>query len=479
MLSVYKGNHTQDIKQIIMDRRKFITASIAGSCFTLPCLRSVANSLSIDDDNDLTGKTITRADIRNYFVWEDEAVIKLVESVFDQCILAKVHPPQNELKHRWIAPGGGYNGQWLWDTMFVTDLLSILDGQREIIRDVFANYRDFQERWNSAMPSHMHNMIACAIMADDDSGRWKTGPAYSQIPILAWGLEQVYLRNGDMQVVRENLESLENFHEWYWRERDVTNVGLTAVGAYSGEIQHARYETFDYDGTLDNLQMTLHPSRQDNLPTKAYGDILVVGNTSYLILAERSLARLARKAGNTAMAKRREKRVKFAVNSMRKNMWDEKAGVFKALRRDTMEKIDDLSIGCWMPLLAGVPTKKQARRMAETFASPAWQTPLPVPTIPCNDKRYEPGTPGTFWRGDTWTVTNYQIAKGLKAYGFDELAADIADKTIENSIKNGVSEYHNSQTGKALGVGYLGMSCTVVTLMLEGISRKYKLELKG
>jgi putative isomerase len=127
-----------------------------------------------------------------------------------------------------------------------------------------------------------------------------------------------------------------------------------------------------------------------------------------------------------------------------------------------------------MPLLAGIPTKKQAARMAEVFATPAWQTPVPVPTIPGNDPRYDPKG---FWRGDIWTVTNYQIAKGLKAYGFDELAANIADKTIENSLKNGVSEHHNSQTGEPLGVGYLGMSCTVVTLMLEGISKKYKLKI--
>ena len=29
--------------------------------------------------------------------------------------------------YRWFAPGGAYfTGQWIWDTMFVVDLLSIL-----------------------------------------------------------------------------------------------------------------------------------------------------------------------------------------------------------------------------------------------------------------------------------------------------------------------------------------------------------------
>ena len=115
-----------------------------------------------------------------------------------------------------------------------------------------------------------------------------------------------------------------------------------------------------------------------------------------------------------------------------------------------------------------------AKRMAEVLDSKAFQTPLPVPTIAQNDSRYKSNG---FWRGDVWTVTNYQIAKGIKSYGYDKLAAKIADATIANSIKNGVSEHHDSQTGKALGVDFLGMSCTVVTMMLEGISEKYKLSL--
>jgi putative isomerase len=418
----------------------------------------------------------TPPNIRDYFEWENEAVIQLVESVFAKCVFGKIHPPEGELKRRWNSPGGGYYGQWLWDTMFVTDLLSIFPSQREVIHDVFGNYRDFQQRWNAAQPKYMHDMIPCMIKADDKSQQWKTFPAYSQIPILAWGLERIYNRNGDIELVKENLQSLERFHEWYWRERDVTNAALIALGDYSGDIQNARYETYDFDRTLDHLQLTPHPRRKDNPPLKAYGNILVTGNTSYLILAEQSLARLAKITGNTQVAQRCEARAARAAESMRKNMWDEKDGVFKAIHRDSFQKINELSIGCWMPLLAGVPTAEQATKMAAVLQSPAWNTPIPVPTVPTTDPIYKPDA---FWRGDVWTVTNYQIAHGLKAYGFNDLAAHIADKTIELSLLQGVSEHHNSQTGQALGVDFLGMSCTVITLMLEGISQKYILKLKN
>ena len=448
-----------------MKRRDFIKH--AGLTLSMSAMFSNNNFLFAYNEN---------PSLRDYFIWDDESVIAFVESVFEKCVFDKIHPPQGELKRRWNSPGGQYNGQWVWDTMFVVDLMSIFDDQKEVIRDVFGNYRDFTMRWNPLKPDYMHNMIPCMMTADDSTRKWVDWPAFSQIPILAWGLERVYNRNQDQELVRENLDMLEKFHEWYWRERDVTNMGLVAVGSYDEVIQNARYETFDFDGTLDDLKLTPHPTRHDDPQKNMYGDIFVVGNTSYLIMAERSLVRLARIVGDKSMAKRRERRIEKAVKAVRQHMWDEKDGVFKAVRRDSLEKIDKLSIGCWMPLIAGIPTKKMAKRMAEVISSDAWQTPLPVPTIPANDPRFNPGR---FWRGDVWTVTNYQIAAGLKGYGYDDLAASIADATITNSMKNGVSEYHHALTGEALGVGFLGMSCTIVTMMLENISKKYRLALRA
>ena len=78
-----------------------------------------------------------------------------------------------------------------------------------------------------------------------------------------------------------------------------------------------------------------------------------------------------------------------------------------------------------------------------------------------------------------WPPTNYQIAGGLAAYGHHDLAADIADKTIANAIKNGISEHYDSVTGKALGVPDYSMSATMVTMMLDGIARRHRLRLRA
>jgi len=453
-----------------MKRRKFLR--IAGNSIVFsPWLEqlAIAAGKGAFGPGPLSG--ITSAEIRSLFESNREEALKLTEDVVGKCVLDKILAPTPPLKHNWVYPGGPYyRGQWIWDSMFVVDILSILPGKEKIIRDIFQNYWDFQDRWNRKMPEYAQDMITVAI---------KTAPQevrqFSQIPILAWGVERVYRRNGDKKLLEQSLARLERFHDWFWRERDVTNVGLCTVGAYTGKIQHARWETFDYECNMDDLKLTAHPTRKGPKEGAWYGDIFVTGNTSYLIMAERSLARLAEIVGDRQMAARRKGRIDKAVQAMRDHMWDEKAGTFLSVKRDTMEKIPVATISSWVPLTAGVPSKAMADRMAEVLATAAWQTPLPVPTVDRTDARWKSNR---FWRGDVWPSTNYQIARGLADYGHEALAVDIADKTVANAIKNGISEHYDSVSGRPLGIKDYCMSCTLVTMMLDGLTQEYKVRLR-
>jgi len=223
--------------------------------------------------------------LRPLFVTNDPSLFRLAVDAYSQCILGRLRPVEPPFLHAWLIPGGQYNGQWLWDTTFVTDLLAILPDQREIIRGVYQNFWDFCNRWNAAQPEYAHGMVANFIspysVPEPFSGRqWRTFPAYSQAPLLAWGVERVYRRNHDLQLVRTALPYLEAFHEWYWRERDVTNVGLIGVGTYSGVTKHARYETYDNEVDLDTLELTQHPTRHGAGEGNWYGDILIPANTA-------------------------------------------------------------------------------------------------------------------------------------------------------------------------------------------------------
>ena len=410
-------------------------------------------------------------DIGSLFEAGSPDVLALARRVMEKCVLEKIMPPSPPLKNRWIVPGGPYyKGQWIWDTMFVVDLLALLPDQQPLIREIFQNYWDFQDRWNEKATGYARDMITVAIKTEPQPVR-----QFSQIPILAWGVERVYLRNRDLELVWQALPRLERFHEWYWRERDLLGNGLITLGAYTGELQHAKWETFDYECNMDGMKMTVHPRRQGAGEGAWYADLCVPGNTAYLILGEQCLARLADIAGDPDMATRRRKRAEKGVQGMREHMWDEAEGAFLTVHRDTLEKVPGATIGSWIPLAARVPTPAMADRMAEVLATPAWRTPLPVPTVARTDSRWKSNA---FWRGDVWPATNYQIASGLAAYGHKEPAADIADKTVANAIANGISEHYDSVTGKPLGVPDYCMSCTLVTMMLDGLTQTHTLKTK-
>ncbi len=445
-------------------RRKFIqtTGAIAIGSMAMP---SLLNFTAFGND---LNKNI---DIKSLFESDREDVLTLTDRIFHKCILDKIMPPTPPLKHNWIVPGGPYyKGQWIWDTMFVVDLLSILPDKKQLIRNIFQNYWDFQDRWNQQMPDYAHDMVTVAIKTEPQEVR-----QFSQIPILAWGVERVFKRNGDKKLLEECLPRLEKFHNWYWRERDITNIGLITVGSYSGVVKHARWETFDYECNMDDLKLQKHPTRKDKDEGAWYGDIWVTGNTSYLIMAEKSLVRLAQAFGDKEMASRRQPFIDKAVQAMRDYMWDDKAGTFLSVKKETMEKIPVATISSWIPLAAGVPTKKMAHRMAKVLRTESWQTPLPVPTVDRKDPRWKSND---FWRGDVWPSTNYQIASGLADYGYKKLAAVISDKTVENAIKKGISEHYDSVSGEPLGIKDYCMSSSIATMMLDGLTDKYKLKLR-
>jgi len=465
-----------------MKRRAFLATSLAAtgfvaaeSLFTLPRLFA-QDTPSQPDKAELT------ALLRSLLVTSSPQLQRFAVEVYATCVLGKIRPADPPLAHPWIVPGGGYYAQWLWDTMFVADLLSLLPNQQMLIRGVFQNYWDFQRRWNAAKPEFMHGMVANFMAPYDapgprDGKQWRDFPAYSQAPLLAWGMERVFRRNGDKELLRAGLAPLESFHEWYWRERDITNVGLIGVGAYSGVTQEARYETYDREVDLDGLKMIPHPGRPPGPDNGLwYGDIAIPANTAYLLLSELSLMRMATAMGDVAMAARRRARYEKGAAAMRQFMWDETSGCFLAVNVETMATLSAATVGSFMPLLARVPTPIQALRMASALSGPAWATPLPIPTVARDNPQF---SSGEFWRGDVWPAPNYQVASGLAAYGHHQAAARIADATVANALKVGISERYDSLSGAPLGVAGLGMSSSMLTMMLDGLtSDKYVLRVR-
>ncbi|MCL2661368.1 MAG: hypothetical protein FWD64_12750 [Acidobacteriaceae bacterium] len=412
--------------------------------------------------------------LKPLLVTQNPAMFQFAVDVYEHCIFGLIQSAEPPFKHPWLRGGGYYVGQWLWDTPFVTDLLAAVPSQKKIIRGIYANFWDFQDRWQKAKPPYAGGMIANSIFPysgpkGNNGKNWLSFSAFSQAPLLAWGVERAYRRNRDHELVREALPHLEAFHDWYWRERDLDNIGLITVGSYDGVVQDARFETYDQEVDLDSLTLITHPGRPagpDNGPW--YGDIYIPANTAYLLLSEQSLVRLADAVGDHALARRRRPKLNKGVEAMRKHMWDEEHGCFLAVRHKDLSKIRTATIGGLVPLQAGIPSKSQAARMAEVIATDQWNTPLPFPTVNRTAPEYKSDG---FWRGDVWPAPAFQILDGLARYGYKKLVFEMAGRLLDNAIKVGVSEHYDSQSGAPLGVRTgLDMSSSLLTMAIEGLS---------
>jgi len=176
----------KEMEDIDRNRRRFIWGGIGTRLAVALPVRDLVTPSSVfaSQERDHPSNDATSEILDRIFQSDDKEVMRLVKDAYQQCILGKIHPPDQPLSHNWIAPGGGYYAQWLWDMMFVVDLLSILPKQEEIIRGVFQNYWDFQGRWNRVKPGFMHGMVAADIAPFDDNQyfpgkEWETFPAFS------------------------------------------------------------------------------------------------------------------------------------------------------------------------------------------------------------------------------------------------------------------------------------------------------------
>jgi hypothetical protein len=393
---------------------------------------------------------------------EDPQINSLAEKIFSQCIFSKLLDPlPPALPHKWFSPGGGYIGQWVWDTQFVLAAYAPM-GEDTVIRGVYDNYWH-TIRTNPEAPkgTYRYGMVPNFLKEWPPLG-------YSQIPILAWGMMQVYRQTGDLKLLQESLPYLVAFDQWYSTERDVDHDGLIEYGAYkpigkAGMLQTARFETFDYFPTMDSMKMTHHPTRAEG--GEWYGNVEGVEQTCFLLMSERAIVEMAEILGDKKLARQYKKVIARRIDAMQKKMWSLDKKFFFSLDRDSDRPIDVRSIQGFLTMCCDAATKEQAKSLVSELKEPAkWWCAYPVPTVALNDAKF---SAKGFWRGDMWPVTTYLVAYGLNRYGYHDEARQLTDKLVELSKFKGVNERYNGLTGQSLGVNGLGMSCSVWSMIVE------------
>ena len=125
-------------------------------------------------------------------------------------------------------------------------------------------------------------------------------------------------------------------------------------------------------------------------------------------------------------------------------------GIFWSTYGEDYKRIKIKTWAMFAPLFANLLTKNEAKELVEKhLLNPKeFWTKYKIPTVSIDDPSFDPEG---FWRGPVWIATNWFIYKGLKNYGFNDIAEQIKESSIALIEKSGFREYFNPNTGEGFG----------------------------
>ncbi len=341
--------------------------------------------------------------------------------------------PYTSLSRNWVAQKFGGWGVWLNDVLYHGLMAGLFDTQiaRENLAAVFAG----------ATP---YGNLPCLLTGRDS---WVDR---SQPPIGAFIVWMLYLRTRDTRILRESYEVLARNHDWWWRTRDGNGDGLVeygtspvGAGLYRGTKLAAKDES-----SMDNSPVHDEATLRTDVWTLDCAD---VGLNSLLALDGEMLANIARALGHDGEAERLASRSEALKLRIRERLWDGERRVF-ANRLWSGKFTASLAPTSFYPLIAGAASRAQAQDLLLLLKDVSkfggtWR----LPSCTRDDPAF---SDNVYWRGRVWPPLNFLVWHGLKRYGFDAEASDLADNSYRLFLgewaRRNCPENYNALTGEAL-----------------------------
>jgi glycogen debranching enzyme len=298
---------------------------------------------------------------------------------------------------------------WSWDNAF--SALGVAENNPQLAFDQFAAIFDHQDE-SGLLPDFVHDKGASF--------------SFTKPPVHGWAISLMLQRNPDifteaqLAYLREKLARQFN----YWMEH--TRADEHSLPSYA----HGN------DSGWDNASFFAEggPVIGPDLPT-------------FLALTARTVAQLAKRAGDAAQTEVFVLQEKHLVSLLLSQLWD--GDTFQVrLVHDQAKPLPDQSLIQFMPLLLGdkLPaeiTAKLLQRFDElgmvTACGPATESP--------NSRFYEADG---YWRGPIWAPTTLLIVEGLLAQNERRSACEIMQKYQHLCETSGMAENFDALSGAGL-----------------------------
>jgi len=371
-----------------------------------------------------------------------------------------IRPAQGYIKYDYLIPAGYYDQMWDWDGFFIGCHL--------------ANQSPEQARY---LKWWVLDFVG-AVDADGYVAGCLTpkGPhplfgKFAMKPFLAQGALIASERLGDYEWLRSIWPS------------------LCKVASYRERTQ------FDPSWGLFYWDNSMQSGADNNVAlTNAEDDrsaILAVDLCTFQLREYKAMAMMAGKLGKAGEEAEYAKKAEELRLAMLKHLWFARDATFFNVRRSNGEAVRRISYSNFVPLICDILPKDDARAMIRRYLlNPDHMlSHFGLRSLSKSDPDYNNVSmikPYSNWRGPVWINANYLYFIGLRRYGFDDEASQLA-VTLGAMVLSDIGKWgsmhenYNAETGEGLAPtpdqspghvfrGFVGWNLLVEDMLQEALN---------
>ncbi len=349
------------------------------------------------------------------------------------------------LLHEGVIPSHAvtyFMGFWAWDSWRFSAALARFAPElaKNNIRAMF----DYQ--WEDGM------IIDCIYTDPAENNTRDSKP-----PLACWAVDEILTYNRDTAFVKEMYPQLLAYYKWWYQKRDHNRNGMCEFGCTDGTLEAAGWESgMDNAIRFDNARMLKNGENAWSLDQES------VDLNAYLAYECKLLKKFAELTGETFDGPDYSDKVADYF-------FDKKIGYFCDRRLADGSFIEEPACEGYTPFWTRIATKEQMdRALVWLTDTTKFATYIPFPTAAADNPKCDPNG---YWRGPIWLDQTYQAIKGLRNYGYNELAdkytLQVFDRCQGLADDAPIHENYGTHNGECLQAPHFSWSASHLLMLYE------------